>query len=85
MCADLSGKKLHRQVGVGRMVTSGSLGCIMVSTLPQECRRDVGSIPALGTVFPIFITPTILISKDFDLCIPTLVFNHMNFKLLDAD
>ena len=30
---DLSGKELHRQVGVGTVVTSGSLGGGMVNTL----------------------------------------------------
>ena len=30
---DLSGKVPHRQIGVGRMVTSGSLSGVMVSTL----------------------------------------------------
>ena len=56
---DLLGKKLHRQVDVGTVVTSGSLGGIMVSTLAQNA-SDVGSIPLLGTIFPIFITPTTL-------------------------
>ena len=38
------------------MVTAGSLDGLMVSTLARNA-RDVGSIPALGTIFPIFITP----------------------------
>ena len=59
-CTDLSGKELHRQVGMGKMVTSVSLGGIMVSTLAWNA-RDVGSI--LGTVFPIFITPMIFVSR----------------------
>ena len=31
VCADLSGKELHRQVSVGIMVTSGSLHDVMVA------------------------------------------------------
>ena len=57
ICIDLSGKELHTQVGTGRMVTSGTLGGVLVSTMTQNA-RDVGSIPALGTMLPIFITPT---------------------------
>ena len=51
---DLSSKEPHRQVGVGRMVTSGSLGGIMVSTLARNA-RDVRSIPTVGAIFPIFL------------------------------
>ena len=57
----LSGRNPHRQVGVGSMVTSGSLGAVMVSTLAWNA-RDVGLIPALGTMFPIFITPTTILN-----------------------
>ena len=49
-CTDPSGKELHRQVGMGIVVTSGSLHGVMVSTLTQSA-RDVGSIPTLGTIF----------------------------------
>ena len=49
-------KEPHRQVGVGRVMTSGSLGGVMVSTLAQNS-KDARSVSALGTVFPIFITP----------------------------
>ena len=45
---------LHRQVGVG---TSGKPMWWNGSTLAQNT-RDVGSIPTLGTIFPIFITTT---------------------------
>ena len=38
------------------MVISWRLGGEMVSTLGWNA-RDVGSIPALGTIFHIFITP----------------------------
>ena len=57
---DLSGKELHRQEGVGSMATSGSLGGVMVRTLAWNV-RDVGSIPDLGKIFPIFITQMTLI------------------------
>ena len=43
------------------MLASGSLGGVMVNTLAWNT-RVVGSISALGTIFPIFITPTILIA-----------------------
>ena len=59
VCTNLSGKEPHRQAGIGKVVTSGSLGDVMVSTLAQNA-RGVGSIPALGTIFPIFITSTTL-------------------------
>ena len=36
--SDLSGKEPHRQVGVGRVMTSGSLGGVMVSTLARNAR-----------------------------------------------
>ena len=42
-------------VGVGRVVTSKSLGGVMVCTLAQNV-TDVGSIPALDILFPILIT-----------------------------
>ena len=38
-----------------RVLTAGNLGGVMVSTLAQNA-RDVGSIPALGAIFPSFIT-----------------------------
>ena len=47
---DLSGKELRRQVGLVMVVTAGSLYGEMVSTLPWNA-RDVGSIPALDTIF----------------------------------
>ena len=37
------------------MVTPGSLGGVIVSTLARNA-RDVGLIPALGIILPIFIT-----------------------------
>ena len=47
------------------MVISGSLGGVLLSTLAWNA-RDVGSIPGLGTVFPIFITPTTLVAMTMD-------------------
>ena len=44
-----------------RMVTSGSLRGVVVSTLTQNA-RDVGSIPVLGIIFPIFVTLMELVS-----------------------
>ena len=55
VCTDFSGREQPRQVDVGSVATSGSSGGAMVSTLVQNA-RDVGSIPALGTIFSIFIT-----------------------------
>ena len=52
LCTDLSGKESHRR---GRMVTSESLGGALISTVAQNA-RDVGSIPTLYTIFPIFFT-----------------------------
>ena len=52
-----SGTEPHWQVGMGSMMISGNLGGVMVSTLARNARH-VDSIPALGTIFPIFITPT---------------------------
>ena len=60
VCTDLSGKEPHRQVGMGSMITSGILGGIMVSTLTWNA-NEVGSVSALGTILPIFITPTTII------------------------
>ena len=51
VCTHLSGKEPHRQVGVGRVVESGSLGGVMISTL-AEIARDVGLISALELYFP---------------------------------
>ena len=46
---DLSGKHLHKQVGVGKVVTSGRLGGVMVTTLVWNARY-AGSIPAIVVV-----------------------------------
>ena len=39
VCTVLSGKELHRQVGMGRVLTSESLGGVMVRTLSQMARE----------------------------------------------
>ena len=44
------------------IVTSGSLLGVMVSTLAHNA-RNVGLIPALGTTFPIFISPMTIVTK----------------------
>ena len=49
------------------MVTPRSLGGVMISTLGQNV-RDVGLIPALGTIFPIFITAMPLGAVTMILC-----------------
>ena len=56
VCNHLWGKELHRQVGVVIVMTSGKPTWCNGSTLSWNA-RDVGSSPAVGTVFPIFITP----------------------------
>ena len=61
VCTDLSGKEPHRQVGMDSMVTWEGLGGEIISTLAQNA-RDVGSIPTLGIIFPIFITPMTLVA-----------------------
>ena len=46
---------------MGTVVTSGSLGGVIISTLVQNV-RDTGLILVLGTIFPIFITPITLVA-----------------------
>ena len=55
VCTDLSDMKSHRQEGVGTVVTSESLGGVMISTLARNARH-VDSLSTLGTIFPIFVT-----------------------------
>ena len=47
----MSRTKEKRQVAVGRVVTLGTLGGEIISTLARNA-RDVGSIPILGAIFP---------------------------------
>ena len=61
VCTDFSSKESHRQVGVDIVVISGSPCGVMVITLAQNA-KDMGSIPTLGTIFPIFITLTTLVA-----------------------
>ena len=57
VCTDLYSKEPHRQLGLGNVVTPGSLSGEIVSTLAQNA-RDVGSIPALGAIFSHFHQPS---------------------------
>ena len=59
VCTDLLCKDPHRQVGVGRVVKSISTGGVMFITSLNA--RDMGSIPVLDAIFPIFITSRIYI------------------------
>ena len=52
---DLCCKEPHKQVDVGRLVASGSLGGVMAITLTRNV-RDLSSIPGLDALFLIFIT-----------------------------
>ena len=51
----LTSQASHIQVSVGGMVTAVSLDGVIVSTLGRG-RRNVGSIPTLGTVFLLHIS-----------------------------
>ena len=57
---DFSGKKLHRLVGMDRVVTSESLGGEMIRTFVHNA-ADVGSTLTLGAVHTIFIIPMTLL------------------------
>ena len=56
VCTDLSDKEPHRHVGMGELVTSGSLYRVMVNTQTHNA-RDMGSIPALWVIFLFLIAP----------------------------
>ena len=60
-CIHLSGKDTRRQVGEGWVVTSGSLGDIMVSPLSWNA-SDVGLSPTLVAIFHIFISAMTLVA-----------------------
>ena len=51
LCTDLLGKELHRQIGRGRVVMSGSLVGVIASTLARNARH-VCLIPILGAIPP---------------------------------
>ena len=59
-------------MGVSRVVTSGNLGGVMVSTLTQNA-SNVGSIPALCKMFRIYITSMALVKE------PPALFQHFIF------
>ena len=67
VCTDLTDKEPHIRVDVGKVVTSGSLGESSVSTLAWNA-SNVGSIPALGAIFPLFITSISLVAVIRILC-----------------
>ena len=56
---DLWGKVQQRQVNVDIVMTSGSLCGVMVAHWSRM--SDVGLIHALGTIIPIFNTPTTMV------------------------
>ena len=56
VCNDLSSKEPHIKVGVDRVMISRSLGGELVSILSHNARY-VGSVSALGAIFPMFPTP----------------------------
>ena len=60
-----NGKGPHRQAGVDRVMTSGNLRGVMVSTLAWNT-ISLGSNPALSPIVPIFITPTTICRQLFD-------------------
>ena len=60
VCTDLLSEEPYRQLSERRVVTSGNLAGVHVSALAHNS-RDVGLIPTLGKIFPIFITPMILV------------------------
>ena len=53
----------HKQIGMARVVTPGSLSDVMVSTLAWTA-RDICLIPTLGTIFTILITPVTISTND---------------------
>ena len=65
---DISCKELHRPVGIGRVVTSGSLSGLMVCTLARN-PRDMDLISALGAIFSISITPVTMVSGQAMRCV----------------
>ena len=64
VCIDLSVKEPHTQLGVGRVVTSGTQCGEMIRTLAQKV-RDLGTIPALGATFRIYITAHYTGSREY--------------------
>ena len=66
VCTDLSEKEPHRQGGVdmnvipGRLTSSPPTAGELVSLFGP----DVGSIPTLGAIFPLFISSNTILLKD---------------------
>ena len=58
VCIDIWGNELGRHVGVGMVVTSRSRHGVMFAQWPRIPEMRVHSNPALGLIFPIFITTT---------------------------
>ena len=78
MRTDLLDKELHRQVRVGIVLTSWTNMLCNGMTLTWNA-RDVRLIPALGTIFPIFTTPTTLSSGKYK-CGKSLLWLGRGFK-----
>ena len=60
ICTDLSGKELHKLVGVGIVMTSGNLLCNGSTLAPNA--RYMGPCPTLSTIFPIVISRMTLVA-----------------------
>ena len=56
VCTDLSGKEPHKEVDIDRVIASGSLGGVIVSSVARTA-KELGSIPTLGAIFPTFTLP----------------------------
>ena len=76
---DLSDKEPHRQVDVDRVMISGRLGGVMVSTLAQNI-GGIGSNHAPGEIYPILINPMVQLmpsarlgSDKYQFCISLIV------------
>ena len=66
VCTDLSDEEPYREVGVDSMVTSGSLGGVMVSTLARNA-IDVALIPlSRHNISYLIHTPMTLVCGDHD-------------------
>ena len=59
VCTNPSSQDSHRYVSVGRVMISRNQGGVMIITQDQNA-RGMGSNPAIGSIFPLFITPITL-------------------------
>ena len=79
---DLRGSELHRQVGVSIVVMSWSLHDVMIAHWPGMPEMwDLS--PALGTIFPIFITPITILIHTYTYtylhtCLPTSLHTYVH-------